>query len=69
MPAIITPVSPNVRMPSSRRIHRIICVVAGALAAVGGVLALVVHPWFVAIAALGGISLILSTESKCHRVL
>ena len=63
MPEINTPAHPQVRMPSGRRVHRITCVAAGGLAVVGGTLALLVHPWFVAFAAVGGVWLILAPES------
>ena len=53
---------------TDRRIHRITIVAAGSLAIIGGTLALLVHPWFAAVAAVGGIWLILAPETKANRV-
>lgn len=47
-----------------RRAHRLTCVLAGGLAVAGGALALLVHPWFAALAAVGGLWLILTPELK-----
>ena len=46
----------------SRRAHRMTCVLAGGLALVGGILAIAIDPWFAAIAAAGGLWLILAPE-------
>jgi hypothetical protein len=40
------------------------CVLAGGLAVLGAVLALLVHPWFAGLAAAAGIWLIFAPESK-----
>ncbi len=63
MPATNAPAQRDVRNASGRWVHRRTCILAGGLAAVGGTLALLVHPWFAAVAAVGGIWLILAPES------
>jgi hypothetical protein len=47
-----------------RRNHRTTCILAGGLAICGGILALLVHPGFAVVAAIGGLWLILAPESK-----
>lgn len=66
MTATNAPTQPDVRNTSERWVHRRTCILAGGLAAVGGTLALLVHPWFAALAAVGGVWLIFAPESaKC----
>jgi len=43
------------------------CVLAGGLALVGGILAITIDPWFVALAAVGGVWLIVAPESQGCR--
>lgn len=64
MTAIDAPVQCKVRITNARRAHRKTITFAGGLAILGGTLALVVHPWFAAVAAVGGLWLILAPESK-----
>ena len=47
-----------------RRAHRITCVAAGGLALVGGVLAILLDPWFAGLAVVGGLWLILAPEAE-----
>ncbi|CAN5361006.1 hypothetical protein BH11PLA2_BH11PLA2_44500 [soil metagenome] len=47
-----------------RRFHRLTCVLAGGMALVGGILALAVHPGFAALAAFGGVWLIVVPEPR-----
>ncbi len=64
MTVINAPATSISRKSSDRRTHRLICVAAGGLALLGGTLALVVHPWFASLAAVGGIWLIFAPESN-----
>jgi protein-S-isoprenylcysteine O-methyltransferase Ste14 len=64
MTATNPPARPDVLSTSGRWVHRRTCILAGGLAAVGGTLALLVHPWFAAVAAVGGIWLIFAPESS-----
>lgn len=48
---------------SSRRAHRITCVIAGSLAVAGAGMALLLNPWFATLSAVGGLWLILSPDS------
>ena len=59
----------SARKTSDRWVHRRTCILAGGLAAAGGVLGLFVHPWFVALAAVGGVWLILAPEGGCDNSL
>jgi hypothetical protein len=63
MTATNLPTHLDVLTNSGRWAHRRTCILAGGLAAVGGTLALLVHPWFAAVAAAGGIWLIFAPES------
>lgn len=54
----------SAKVSACRRIHRTTCILAGGLAIGGGVLALLVHPGFAAVSAVGGLWLILAPESK-----
>jgi hypothetical protein len=58
------PAPQMVQANSGRRAHRIICVFAGGLAVLGGILGLLVNPWFAVIAAVGGSCLILAPETS-----
>jgi len=62
----ITPTVPSGTgiKPCGRRYHRLNCILAGVMALVGGVLALAVHPWFAALAAVGGVWLIVAPEPR-----
>lgn len=44
--------------------HRVTCILTGGLAITGAALALLVHPWFVGLAAAAGLWLIFAAESK-----
>jgi F0F1-type ATP synthase assembly protein I len=48
---------------SCRWAHRKTCILAGGLALIGATFAIVVHPWFAALSAIGGGWLILAPES------
>jgi len=64
MSATNAPARPDVRNTAGRWVHRRTCILAGGLALVGGMLALLVHPWLAALAAVGGIWLVFAPESK-----
>jgi hypothetical protein len=54
--------------PTRRDAHRRVCVSAGGLTVIGTALALLVHPWFAALAAGSGLWLILAPDPKdCRR--
>jgi hypothetical protein len=53
----------NLRAPSRRWAHRRTCILAGGLVVLGGILALLVHPWFAAAAIVGGIWLLFEPDS------
>ena len=59
--------SPQVGNTDSRWVHRMTCVLAGGLALVGGILAIAIDPWFVALAAVGGVWLIVAPEPQGCR--
>ncbi|MCU0704037.1 MAG: hypothetical protein MUF18_08685 [Fimbriiglobus sp.] len=46
--------------PTGRTAHRLTCIAAGGLSLLGGVLGLVVNPWFLTLGAVGGVWLIAS---------
>ena len=52
------------RRINSRRAHRIVCVAAGGLALVGGLLAILIDPLFSTVAIAGGVWLLLAPEVK-----
>lgn len=56
--------TPTVARPDPRRAHRLLCVVAGGLALLGGTLAAAVDPWFAALAAVGGAWLMLAPDTS-----
>ena len=65
MAAIITPWQARTEPKSGgRRYHRLTCIIAGGLALVGGILAVSVDPWFAALAAVGGVWLIVAPEPR-----
>jgi hypothetical protein len=62
MTAISVNTQRQARNTDARWSHRKTCILAGGLAALGGTLAILVHPWFAVAAAVGGIWLMFSPD-------
>jgi hypothetical protein len=60
MTATYSPTTQEIQNAAGRWAHRRTCILAGGLTVIGVTLALLVHPWFAAAAAVGGIWLIIA---------
>lgn len=61
-----TPADESAARPrDSRRVHRWVCIIAGALAVVGGSIGAIVDPMWGIMAAVGGLSLLAFPDAKC----